>query len=106
MKKIIFITPEDAEFGFELTGAVQCIADKKSFIPILKGATADPDAGLVIVDERLVSSSNEEKMREIEHAWHGILVVLPSPERPEAEIEDYASRLIQRAIGYHVRLNI
>jgi hypothetical protein len=32
--------------------------------------------------------------------------VLPSPERAVEEIEDYASRLIRRAIGYHVRLKI
>ena len=106
MKKIAFITSKDTEFGFSLTGAVQYIADKQNFITILKGAVDIPDTGLIIVDERLVSDSNEDKMRDIEHAWQGILIVLPSPEVPEAEIEDYASRLIRRAIGYHVRLKI
>jgi vacuolar-type H+-ATPase subunit F/Vma7 len=33
-------------------------------------------------------------------------VVLPSPKRPEAEVEDYAARLLRKAIGYHVRLRI
>ena len=47
-----------------------------------------------------------ERLREIEHAWQGILLVLPSPERPEVEIEDYAVSLIRRAIGYHVRLRV
>ena len=36
----------------------------------------------------------------------GILLVLPSPEKLPAEVEDYAARLIRRAIGYHVRLNV
>jgi len=106
MKKIAVITPKDAEFGFKLTGVTQHVTDNENFINILKSSVSDQDTGLVIVDERLLSKSNEESMREIEERWNGILIMLPSPERPEAEIEDYASRLIRRAIGYHIRLNI
>ena len=106
MKKIAFITPKDTEFGFLLAGVNQYVAGKEDFIPVLKSILPDPDNVLVIVDERLVRDGNEERMREIEHAWDGILIVLPSPERAVEEIEDYASRLIRRAIGYHVRLKI
>jgi V/A-type H+-transporting ATPase subunit F len=106
MEKIIFITPKDAEFGFKLTGASQYMADDGNVITVLKNVILEIDTGLVIIDERLINSSNEEKLREAERAWKGILVILPSPERPGAEIEDYASRLIRRAIGYHVRLKI
>ena len=45
-------------------------------------------------------------LRELEQAWNGVLLVLPSPEKPPAEVEDYAARLIRKAIGYHVRLNV
>jgi vacuolar-type H+-ATPase subunit F/Vma7 len=106
MKKIAVITLKDAEFGFKLTGVIQNVTDNEDFINILKRSVSDQDTGLVIVDERLLSNGNEERMREIEDKWNGILMVLPSPERREAEIEDYASRLIRRAIGYHIRLNI
>jgi V/A-type H+-transporting ATPase subunit F len=106
MKKIAFITPKDTEFGFLLAGVDQFVTVKEDFISVLKSILPDPDTVLVIIDERLVRDGNEEKMREMEHAWHGILIVLPSPERPVEEIEDYASRLIRRAIGYHVRLKI
>lgn len=106
MKNIAVITPKDAEPGFKLAGVNQHAADSENFIEILKRSVSDEDTGLVIVDERLLSKSNEEDMREIEKAWSGILIMLPSPERPAAEIEDYASRLIRRAIGYHIRLNI
>jgi V/A-type H+-transporting ATPase subunit F len=106
MKKIVFITPEDAEFGFDLTGADQLLADEENMISLLKNIIVKPETGLVIIDERLINSENEEKMREAERAWSGVLVVLPSPERQEAVIEDYASRLIRRAVGYHVRLKI
>jgi V/A-type H+-transporting ATPase subunit F len=106
MKKIVFITPEDAELGFALTGADQLLADEENMISLLKNIIIKPGTGLVIIDERLINSDNEEKMREAERTWSGVLIVLPSPERPEAAIEDYASRLIRRAIGYHVRLRI
>jgi vacuolar-type H+-ATPase subunit F/Vma7 len=106
LKKIAFITPGDAEFGFRLTGTEQHIAVEGNFMTILKDTAADPDTGLIIIDERLMNSENEKSMKDMERTWHGILLVLPSPERAGAEIEDYASRLIRRAIGYHVRLNI
>lgn len=106
MKKIVFITLGDAEFGFQLTGAIQHVAEKENLMDVLNYATADPDAGLLVVDERLLAGSNDDTMREIEKVWSGILVVLPSPERPGAVTEDYALRLIRRAIGYHVRLQV
>ncbi len=73
-------------------------------IPVLKQVLEKPDTGIIIIDERLLTERNEAQLREIEQAWNGILLVLPSPKRPEAEVEDYAERLLRRAIGYHVRL--
>lgn len=106
MKKIAFMTPADAEFGFGLAGVSQYIAAQKDAEETLKKITADPDTGLIIIDERMIEGIGEEKMREIEKRWHGIILVLPSPVKPPAEVEDYAVRLIRRAIGYHVRLQL
>lgn len=106
MKHTVFITPPDAESGFEMAGVLQDISDRHRFIAALKRRVADPDTGLIIVDERLLDENTEQEMRTIETMWKGVLVVLPSPGRPTEEMEDYASRLIRRAIGYHVRLNI
>jgi V/A-type H+-transporting ATPase subunit F len=72
----------------------------------LKKTMAEPETGLIIIDERLVTGMPEERLRELEQGWNGILLVLPSPVKPPAEVEDYAARLIRRAIGYHVRLKI
>jgi V/A-type H+-transporting ATPase subunit F len=106
MKKIAFITTPDAEYGFSLTGLTQTAAEACEALTALDTAAADPDTGLIIIDERLVQGDLEERMNEMEKAWPGILLVLPSPEKPAAEEEDYAARLIRRAIGYHVRLNV
>ncbi len=112
MKKIVFITPRDAEYGFSLTGVPQYAVEAKAFEETLHRIMEEPENGLVIIDERLVGDGREpggafeDRMRELERAWHGILLVLPSPVKPPVEVEDYAARLIRRAIGYHVRLKV
>jgi vacuolar-type H+-ATPase subunit F/Vma7 len=106
MKKIAFITPGDAEYGFKLAGVSQYVTDSENVHTTLKAATDRQEAGIIIIDERLLKWGAEEKVKDIEKRWKGVLLILPSPERPEAEIEDYASRLIRRAIGYHVRLKL
>jgi V/A-type H+-transporting ATPase subunit F len=106
MKKIIFLTPRDAEFGFSLAGIAHQVIEPSETWETLRTVTADPDAGLVILDERLLQAVGEERIREVEEDWPGIVLILPSPEKLPAEAEDYAARLIRRAIGYHVRLNV
>jgi len=106
MKKVVFITPPDAEFGFKLGGVPQVVVETAATEGALKEAMDSVDTGLVIVDERLLSGMTEERMRSLEHGWPGILLVLPSPLKPPPDVEDYAARLIRRAIGYHVRLKV
>jgi vacuolar-type H+-ATPase subunit F/Vma7 len=106
MKKIIFLTPADARFGFGLAGIEHRTVEPAKAAQELSETMAGQDTGLVIVDERLVRGDVQELMREREQAWQGILLVLPSPEKLPPEVEDYAARLIRQAIGYHVRLNV
>jgi V/A-type H+-transporting ATPase subunit F len=112
MRKIAFITPADVEYGFSLAGISQIVAEHDVMEDTLKKTLNDIENGLVIIDERLLGNGHdskgltEERLRELEHHWRGILLVLPSPEKPPAEVEDYAARLIRRAIGYHVRLKL
>jgi vacuolar-type H+-ATPase subunit F/Vma7 len=106
MKKIVFITSRDATFGFSLTGITHYAVDAAETGDVLASVMAETDNGLVIIDERLVRGDIEDHLRELEKGWGGIMLILPSPEKLPAEAEDYAARLIRRAIGYHVRLNI
>jgi len=106
MKKIAIMTPPDAEYGFSLAGVPQRAVETADGEASLKKTMAAPDIGLAVIDERLLKGMSDERLRELEQSWHGILLVLPSPEKPPAEVEDYAARLIRRAIGYHVRLKI
>lgn len=106
MKKIVFITPPDAEYGFKLTGLGHYGCSEEEVESTLRTVTSDPGTGLVIVDERLLNNIEEERLAEIESSWKGVMVVMPAPEEREAGEEDYAARLIKRAIGYHVRLQV
>ncbi|MCL5023379.1 MAG: ATPase [Nitrospirae bacterium] len=106
MKKIVFITGPDAECGFRLTGVAEYTIGKEELEDVLKSVIGKPESGLVVVDDRLIQGMSESRLRELERRWFGILLILPAPERPGVEVEDYAMRLIKRAIGYHVRLKL
>jgi len=106
MKKIAFITPPDARYGFSLTGIFQQAVESAALEDALKKNMDEANTGLIIIDERLLSGMPEDRFQEMERGWNGILLVLPSPVQPPAGAEDYASRLIRRAIGYHVRLKL
>ncbi len=107
MKRILFLTPPGARYGFSLTGVLQRCAQPGKAGEILDGVLEDPEIGLVIVDERLLAEIGEDRWLGMEKRWGGILIVLPAPEKGAEEgVEDYALRLVRRAIGYHVRLNL
>jgi V/A-type H+-transporting ATPase subunit F len=106
MKKIVFITPDEAEYGFQLAGVSQIVSDEENIETVIREVTGQSESGLIIVDERLLKAFTEEELQKIEEAFPGIILDLPAPERPEIEIEDYAARLIKRAIGYHVKLTL
>lgn len=106
MKKIVFVTGPDAEYGFRLSGVTHVATEKEDLEDVLKKLMAEPGTGLVVVDERLIRGVSEARLREMEKRWYGMLLVLPAPEKFGAEFEDYAMRLIKRAIGYHVRLKL
>lgn len=103
MKRIVVITPPDSRNGFACCGAVQQVAAPGEAVQTLQRALADPESGVVILDERLLEEVGEEQVKIWEEHWSGVLVVLPSPEGG-GEVEDYATRLIRRAVGYHVRV--
>jgi len=103
MKRIVAITPLDAGNGFACCGAIQHTASPGEAAHVLQRALADPASGVVILDERLLAEIGEEQLHAIEQRWPGVLVVLPTP-AAGGVAEDYATRLIRRAVGYHVRV--
>lgn len=106
MKKITFLTPYDAEYGFSLAGVAQYPVKDSEVEETLKKLMADGETGLVIVDERLTKAVSAENLRAMEKRWQGVFLILPAPEKAGVEIEDYALKLIKRAIGYHVKVKL
>jgi V/A-type H+-transporting ATPase subunit F len=105
MKRVVVVTPADAAYGFSLSRVIQLTCVPRETEDLLRQVLAEPDIGVVAVDERLLAGVDETRLREMERRWPGVLVVLPAPVKAGAEEEeDYALRLIRRAIGYHVRL--
>lgn len=106
MKKMLFITTPDADPGFRLAGIDQRIAETHELEDRLVKAVNDPGNALIVIDERLLAGIDDVRLREIERTWAGIMIILPSPVAAPGELEDYAAKLIRRAIGYHVRLRL
>lgn len=102
MKKVVVLTPQDARYGFSLAGVEQRLAAPAEAEDRLREALSEPDAGVVIIDERLVKDIEPERLRELESHWFGVLLILPAPQQTEAEND--LQRLLVRVLGYQVRV--
>ena len=105
MNRIVALTPPDADNGFACCGAVQQAVVPGRAREALERALESAGSGVVILDERLVDEVGEETLHFLEQHWPGVLVVLPAPGVRGAG-EDYAMRLIRRAVGYQVKVKI
>ena len=103
MNRIVVLTPSDADNGFACAGAIQHAVPPGQAAAILQQALDEAGSGVVILDERLLAEIGEELLHELEERWPGVLVVLPAPGISGVG-EDYATRLIRRAIGYQVKV--
>ena len=106
MSEVVFITPEDARYGFSLAGSMQFTVAEEKAEELLRQTMADSDVGVVVIDERLIKAIDIKRFSELEANWRGLLVTLPAPKRGAEGEEDYLQRLIKRALGYHVRLQL
>ncbi|KPJ98117.1 MAG: hypothetical protein AMJ60_09430 [Desulfobacterales bacterium SG8_35] len=105
-KRIIFFTAEDARYGFNLAGFEQHVCAGEELEPLLQQFVQKPEYGLFVIDERLVTESIDNRLRELERGLNLVFVIMPPPMKTEAKREDYAVRLLRKAIGYHMQLNI
>jgi vacuolar-type H+-ATPase subunit F/Vma7 len=105
-RRIIFFTDKDADFGFELAGFEQHACSGDELEPLLEKFVRKPEYGLFVIDERLVTENIDSRLRELERALDLVFVIMPPPLKMEGKREDYAVRLLRKAIGYHIQLNI
>ena len=105
-KRIVFFTEKDARYGFGLAGFEQHVCDIDGLESLLEQFARKPEYGLIVIDERLVTESIDDRLREMERGLDLVFVIMPPPLKMETKREDYAVRLLRKAIGYHVQLNI
>lgn len=105
MKEVAFITGRDAENGFALAGVRQLTVDAGQAEEALQQLLADDDVGVIALEESLAGTIGEQRLQEMTRRWPGVLVTLPAPEGKPAAEADALQRLVQRALGYHVRLD-
>lgn len=105
-KRIIFFTESDALYGFRLAGFEQHVCESHELESLLALFVQKPEYGLFVIDERLVTERIDKNLREMERGLDVVFVILPPPLEMEAKREDYAVRLLRKAIGYHIQLNI
>jgi len=107
VKGCVFITPEDSAYGFSLTGIRQVISSRENILDDLTQIVAADSAGLVFIDERLLSDTIRGMIEVTEKRWPGAIVIIPEPspatEGPGAG--DYGMQLVSRVLGYQMKLS-
>jgi len=101
------IGPGEMTAGFALAGVpvVEVATDEEGIAKVLE-ALARPDLAVVLADESVLAALPAHVKRRAARQTLPVLVPVPRPrftERTE-EVESYLLDLLQRAIGYRMRL--
>ena len=106
MKKTAIITPAQASFAFRLAGLNQIQCETGELFELVVRLVESDEYIFIVIDERLLDIESETKLVEIKERWSGAIVILPPPAGGVLLEEDYVSRIVRKAIGYHVRLTV
>ena len=104
MKEILFLTPADGEPALARTGVRQQVRSIETTWTALQESCTDPEIGVVAVDSRLLKEIDPIRLRELTNRWPGVMVTLPAPADRRVPPGDELQPLVQRALGYRVRL--
>jgi len=105
-RRLIFFTDRDALYGFTLAGFEQLVCTSEELETLLDQYVKKSEYGLFVIDERLVNESIENRIHAMESGLDLIFVIMPPPLKMKSKEEDYAFRLLRKAIGYHIQLNL
>lgn len=101
------IGPADMAAGFALAGVpAEEAASVADGVARLTRALARPDAGVLLVDETIVAAMPDELRRRASRMPTPVIVPVPRPRWDERsdDVGSYILDLLQRAIGYRMRL--
>jgi vacuolar-type H+-ATPase subunit F/Vma7 len=91
--------------GFELAGlAVTRADDPAAAAHALKQWAADPDVGIVLVDDALYRALPRELLTRLDRQAPPVVAPVPEPHWDDrGEAEAYIVEILRQAIGYRVR---
>jgi len=106
MKGCVFVTMKDNIYGFMLAGFQQEVADRETLLMVVEKIMKSSGAGLIFIDERLLTEKIRGRLQFLEKTWGGALISLPVPfGKVEPGKDDYGNRFISRVLGYHMKLD-
>lgn len=104
MLKVRVICRRDRDQGFALAGVeTEACATADGIRQALDRALADPEIGVLLVDEGIMARLDPKTLGRLESSERPLAVPIPLDISAGAERE-YLERVIQRVIGYQVRL--
>lgn len=107
MYNVMVITDSDTADGFRLAGVEVHEADTpEQTRKALAGLVDDDSAGIIAVNEHMMSGIDERLQKKIDTIYRPIVVSLPIREKLEVgeDHRAYLARLIRRAIGFDITL--
>jgi vacuolar-type H+-ATPase subunit F/Vma7 len=107
MGRIVAILDEETALGFRLSGVEVRKADSESGLrERIEAVLNEKDVRIVIVDEEMFRGLPEKLERRLENSTAPLFLPIPTIKvwRGEVRPEEYAARLIRRAIGYQIKI--
>ncbi len=105
MSRLLVITRPDLVLGFQLAGVDAFAAEDGEAAGVLVAEWLDArEAGLLAIDERLLSSLKHGVRERLESSDHLLYLAIPSGERvsERRSRQQQIAQMIRRAIGVHI----
>lgn len=110
-RSVGILAREELAAGFALAGAEPLTAGSGAeALELLRKAMKDGRFGMIIVDESLLGDVGEAERRELAEQTVPLIVTVPGEMRwrdvEESTDEDFVARLIRRAVGYQLNIQV
>lgn len=111
MYKVLVILPHELAAGFALSGvAVQRVGNVDEAQSALSAAMDSGEYGIVVVDENMLEQMDERAVNRFFRQNIPLVVPLPGDlqwgDTEETQQDDYVARLIRRAVGYQLNIQL
>jgi vacuolar-type H+-ATPase subunit F/Vma7 len=109
--RIAVVVGEDLAKGFALTGVeVLPVPDPERVLDLLRDASRSRTWGIIIVDETLLAGIDERERNALFERTIPLLIAIPGTlhwsDVEQASSDEFVARLIRRAVGYQLNLQV